>query len=144
MKKALVYFLFLFIAISSSQAQDWLASTGTPDTASYSKLLTFGADKVFVSPNVQAGSVTLRYNVLPIGDVVNPVSGIECRALFVQYVDNGPGARVVVRVKKKNLHSTSVSTLLTFDSDSFPSQPGWQSQQSACMSFNFHFADQAA
>jgi hypothetical protein len=142
-KKTLALVLFS-LASSYLPAQDWAASTGTPDTASYAKTLIFGGDKVFLQTNVQAGTITLRYNVLPVGDIVNPVSGIECRAFFVQYVDNGPGARVVLRLKKKNMHNTLPITLLTFDSDSLPSQGGWQSQQSPCLSFNFHFTDQAA
>ena len=60
----------------------------------------------------------------------------------VRWIDNGSGARVVVRLKSYEVDTGKVITLLAFDSnDSFPGPSNnFQSQVSACGFFDFDFA----
>jgi hypothetical protein len=66
----------------------------------------------------------------------------------VRYRDNGNGAQVIVTLKRYNVHTGVVSTLLTFDSNSPPQQsdPQFSGFQepiptiSEARFFNFNFA----
>jgi hypothetical protein len=139
--------LCLFIAALShaAGAQIWVASTGTADESSTSTVL-FNGQLAFIRPSVPAGTVTLRYNVLPVGNLINPISQpcCESRALMVRFLDNGGGAQVIVTLKRYNVRTGAVTTLLTFDSNRFPAQAGFQEPVPTIADgsfFNFSFAE---
>ncbi len=126
-----------------SAAQVWIASTGTVDPSSLSTYL-FVGQLAYVQPAVAKGTVTLRYNVLPAGDLMTPVTEPCCegRALLVRFLDNGGGAQVIVTLKQYNVQTGQVTTLLTFDSNDYPPLPAFQEglPQSPGSFFNFSFA----
>jgi hypothetical protein len=110
----------------TARAQVWVASTGAVDESS---LLTyeFKDGAAFVRGN-GPGKVVLRFNVLPVGDLLVPVTNACCegRALWVRFLDNGEGAQVLVNLKQSNVVTGETTTLLSFDSDDFPAQPTFQ------------------
>ena len=111
---------------STANAQTWVASTGTVDQSS---LLTyqFKDGAAFVRSG-QLGKVVLRFNVLPVGDLLIPVTNACCegRALWVRFLDNGEGAQVLVNLKQYNVTTGQITTLLSFDSKNFPPQATFQ------------------
>ncbi|HKD80020.1 MAG TPA: hypothetical protein VKH81_10015 [Candidatus Angelobacter sp.] len=127
----------------AASAQVWVASTGTVDPSSLSSTL-FQGQLVFIKPGLATGTVTLRYNVLPVDDLTTVLTQPCCqsRELVVRYMDNGPGAQVLVKLKRYNVNTGAVTTLLTFNSKDFPSQTAFQQPLPGPMSFfNFSFAD---
>ena len=119
--------LCIFVSMAgTAQAQTWVASTGTVDQKS---LLTyqFTNGAAFVRGDT-LGQVTLRFNVLPVGDLLVPVTQACCegRALWVRFLDNGDGAQVLVKLKQYNVTTGNITTLLSFDSNNFPPQPKFQ------------------
>jgi hypothetical protein len=124
-------------------AQVWIASTGTVDTSSLSTYL-FVGQLAYVQPSLATGSVTLRYNVFPAGDLLKPITQPCCegRALLVRFLDNGSGAQVTVTLKQYNVRTGQLTTLLTFDSNDYPPQPAFHEglPQSTGSFFNFSFA----
>jgi len=120
-------FCIVIVMVRPANAQTWVASTGAVDESS---LLTFqftnGA--AFVRGNTP-GKVVLRFNILPVGDLLTPVTQACCegRALWVRFLDNGHGAQVLVQLKQYNVLTGNITTLLSFDSNDFPSQPTFQS-----------------
>jgi hypothetical protein len=115
------------MAHNAATAQTWVASTGTGDGASLSTYQ-FVNGAAFVRASVARGTVILRYNVLPVGDLLVPVTEpcCESRALWVRFLDNGKGAQVLVTLKRYNVLTGQITTLLTFDSKKFPSQSTFQ------------------
>jgi hypothetical protein len=122
-----VSFCIAVAIASTANAQTWVASTGTIDQSS---LLTyeFKDGAAFVRRNGQPGKVVLRFNVLPVGDLLVPVTNACCegRALWVRFLDNGEGAQVLVNLKRNNVVTGETTTLLSFDSNDFPPQPTFQ------------------
>ncbi len=125
---ALVWFWFCIAVtmVCSARAQTWVASTGSVDQSS---LLTyqFTDGKAYVAGD-KPGKVTLRYNVLPVGDLLVPVTQACCegRALWVRFLDNGTGAQVTVKLQQYNVISAVTTTLLSFDSNKFPARSTFQ------------------
>src|SRR4030095_8673777 len=123
----------MFVAVSISAlsqlaaAQVWIASTGTVDPSSLSTYQ-FVGQLAYVRSSVATGTVTLRYNVFPAGDLLKPVTNgcCESRALMVRFLDNGSGAQVIVKLKKYNVRTGQLTTLLTFDSNNYPPQSAFQ------------------
>jgi hypothetical protein len=144
LRQRIVLLLVFFLAIvGTSSAQLWVASTGTVDEGSHDTIL-FNGGVVSLKPAV--GSAISRYNVLPVGTLVQPIVQpcCESRALMVRYRDNGPGARVIVTLKRYNVHTGEVTTLLTFDSKQHPQQSGFQEPVPTISDgsfFNFNFAE---
>ncbi len=120
-------FCIVVMMVCTANAQTWVASTGTVDQSS---LLTyqFKDGAAFVRGNTQ-GRVVLRFNVLPVGDLLIPVTQACCegRALWVRFLDNGNGAQVLVKLKQYNVTTGVITTLLSFNSNDFPPQPTFQS-----------------
>ena len=116
LRQRIVLSLVFFLAIvGTSAAQLWVASTGTVDEGSRNTIV-FNGGVASLKPTI--GSAIVRYNVLPVGTLIQPIAQpcCESRALMVRYRDNGPGARVIVTLKRYNIHTGEVTTLLTFDS----------------------------
>ena len=63
------------------------------------------------------------------------------RALLVSYIDNEPGAQVLVSLKRYNIKTGITSTLLKFDSNQNPPQTAFhESALNGGSFFNFSFA----
>jgi len=126
-------------------AQIWVASTGTPDASSTSAVQ-FNGQLAFIRPSLPTGRVTLRYNVLPVGNMISPVTQPCCqsRALMVRFLDAGNGAQVIVTLKRYNVRTGALTTLLTFDSNRFTPHVGFQELIPTIADgsfFNFSFAE---
>jgi hypothetical protein len=125
-------------------AQVWIASTGMVDESSISTYQ-FNDQAAFVRSSVATGTTLLRYNVVPAGDILKPITDpcCEARALMVRFLDNGSAARVIVRLKRYDVKIGKLTTLLTFDSDHYPAQSGFQEPVPTIFDgafFNFSFA----
>jgi len=74
------------------------------------------------------GKVVLRFNILPVDELLVPVTQACCegRALWVRFLDNGDGAQVLVNVKRYNVITGKTTTILSFDSNDYPPQPAFQ------------------
>jgi hypothetical protein len=93
----------------------------------------FTDQKVLVKPSLDTATVVLRYNVLPVGELLVPVTQACCerRALMVRFLDNGSGAQVLVKVKQYNVRTGQLTTLMSFDSNNYSpelraSTPAWR------------------
>jgi len=124
-------------------AQVYAASTGTVDTASVGTY-EFVNGSAYVKSGLTTGTVTLRFNVLPVGDLLVPVTQPCCegRALMVRFLDNGPGANVTVVLKRYDVVTGVITTVLSFNSDNFAPSPTFQSLvptigESAMVNFDF-------
>lgn len=134
--------LFVVVLAQDAASQIWVASTGTVDPSSSSSVV-FNGQLAFIRSSLETGTVTLRYNVLPVGNLAIPITDPCCegRAMMVRFLDNGSGARVIVTLKRYNVMTGQLTTLLTFDSNAFPPQPGFQEPLPAGGPFfNFFFA----
>src|SRR4051794_24017128 len=144
-QRFLLWFVFIFALAGTSSAQVWIASTGTVDEGSLGTFA-FTGGVATVRPTVSTGFAIIRYNVLPVGKLIQPITQpcCESRALMVRYQDNGPGAQVIVTLKRYNVHTGQVTTLLTFDSNQHPQQSSFQEPVPTISDgsfFNFNFAE---
>ena len=64
--------------------------------------------------------------------------------MVVRYSDHGAGAQVVLKLKRYNLRTGTLTTLLTFDSNAFAASNGFEYQASPWVPFDFEFANNAA
>lgn len=148
MKNSLYYVRVFICAVAAAtvlslpaSAHVWVASTGTP--VNPFSIVTNGPT-VSLSPSIKTGFTTIRYNVLPVGDLAQPLGpGLgPCREMFVRYRDNGRAAEVVVKLKQMDVRTGAIDTLMTFDSNQNPQGPGLQEGSIPfCENFNFDFAD---
>jgi hypothetical protein len=139
--------LCLCVAVLSQMAaaQVWVGSTGIVDESSTSTYQ-FTGQAAFVRSSVATGTTLLRYNVGPAGDILKPVTNACCeaRALMVRFLDNGSAAHVVVTLKRYDVKTGHVTTLLSFDSDHYPARSGFQEPVPTIFDgafFNFSFAE---
>ena len=147
LRSVLTAIFCIAFATLPSLAQSWVATTGTLDPA-FSAHARFNGQIVDIDSAAPIPStIKLRYNVLQAGDLItnpNPLQTGECRQLIVRFTDNGTGAQVILRLKQYNLHTGQVTTLLSFDSNAAPTSSSFQIRPSACVAFDFTFADSAA
>lgn len=113
-------------------------SAGTVDEADLT-LVSLSGPYASVVPAAAAGTtVDIRYNVV----AVEGLHGWDGYQLKVRYLDNGAGARVIVRLKEYNINNGNTYTRMTFDSDTFAASPAYQTRSidSGCWpgwAFNF-------
>ncbi len=137
--------LFILAVAGTSSAQLWIASTGTVDDGSTGTYV-FTGGVATLKPTLSSGFTIIRYNVLPVGNLTQALTQpcCESRALMVRYQDDGPGAQVLVTLKRYSVHTGQVTTLLKFDSDKYPQKSGFQEQVPTISDgsfFNFNFAE---
>ena len=122
-----------------AQVDPWtsVGSTGTVDEDDLGIVRLGGPGGVVTMRPAATGTLNIRYNVV----AVDGVFGGDNYALTVRYRDDTVTAgRVIARLKQFNLAAGTETTLLTFDSNAFPTSPGYQvrSVASACgTSLNF-------
>jgi len=97
-----------------------------------------------LNSSLSNGTVVIRYNVLPVRDLIKPLDPAapgQCRELFVRFLDNGSAARVIASLRRMDVRTGQITTLLTFDSNSVPAQSTFQRRGSVCKAFEFDVAD---
>ena len=99
--------------------------------------------------NAKAGTMTIRsdapgrsflnvrYNVVAVEELVGPADDVW--QMGVRYRDNGPEARVLVKLREYRLLDGGLSTLWVFDSDDFAASSQWQTRviERATSAFDF-------
>jgi hypothetical protein len=140
-----VFWLCIGLLPGMAAAQVWIGSTGLVDESSTSTYQ-FTGQAAFVRSGLATGTTLLRYNVVPAGDILKPITDACCeaRALMVRFLDNGSAAHVVVTLKRYNVKTGNSTTLLTFESDHYPAQSRFQEPVPTIFDgafFNFSFAE---
>jgi hypothetical protein len=137
-----IWFCIALGVACTAEAQTWVGSTGAVDPTSLSSYQ-FDGPAVLIRPSLPDGQVVIRYNVGPgpFENLTEPCC--QGRDLVVRFVDNGPGARVRVQLKRYNIFTDELTTLSSFDSNDFPPKAGFQTSTitGCCNTFNFSFAD---
>jgi hypothetical protein len=121
--------LAALIAPARAQARIWTAtgSTGTVDEADLDKVHIAG-DKVTLTTTPAGARAVIRYNVVAVGGLFAPLTPASWPALTVCYNDDGDGERLVARLKEYDLATGALVTRITFDSDLYPPQNGFQTR----------------
>ena len=98
-----------------------VGSTGTIDESDLNEYRAASGRLMFKGG--KQGRIISRYDV----DIFNyPLFNITQANLFVRYRDNGPDARVIVKLKSYNIDTGATDTLLVFDSDDWPQMDSYQ------------------
>jgi hypothetical protein len=138
---ALVAVAVLVLSAPAVQAQTWVGSTGTVDPNS-TNLVKYIDGKVELRNDAPVGATAfIRYNVLPVRDLATDLQSIEYRILGMRFLDDGSG-HVFISLKRLNIVSGEITTLLTLDSNQAPPSASYQEIFSpGNPMFNFTFAD---
>ena len=95
---------------------------------------------------LDASSAVVLYNVVAV-DGLQATNGLQPvrPVMKVRFRDNGANNRVIVRVKRMDLNTGAISTLMTLDSDSYADSPSFQTREigSCGNSFSFDFSNHA-
>ena len=116
-----------------AQTDPWttVGSAGTVDEADTGIVLLGSPNAGSVTmPAAATGTLNVRYNVV----AVDGALGGDNYALTARFRDNGANGRVIVRLKRYNLNTGVVTTLLTLDSNAFVGLDSFQTRTvtSAC------------
>jgi hypothetical protein len=90
-------------------------------------------------------SAVIIYNVVAV-DGLQATSGTlpTHPVMKARFRDNGANNRIIFRLKRMDLNSGAVSTVLTLDSDNFAGSSGFQTREVGCgNSFTFDFSNHA-
>jgi hypothetical protein len=134
----------LVFSVPRSHAQVWVGSTGTVDPNS-TNLVKYIDGRVELRNDAPVGSTAfIRYNVLPVRDLAQDLSGISYRVFAARFLDDGAG-HVFLSLKQVNLSTGAITTLMTFDSNaSSPSASYQEGNTPGNPTFNFTWADSEA
>ena len=134
----------LAFSMPMAHAQDWVGSTGTVDPNS-TNLVKYINGQVELRNDAPVGSVAfIRYNVLPVRDLAQDLSGISYRVFAARFLDNGAG-HVFLSLNQLNISSGVITTLMTFDSNQSVASASYQEGNTpGNPSFNFTWADSEA
>lgn len=139
---ALVAVAVLAFSAPAAQAQTWVGSTGTVDPNS-TNLVKYIDGKVELRNDAPVGATAfIRYNVLPVRDLVKNVVSGESRSFAARFLDDGSG-HVFLTLKQVNLNTGEITTLMTLDSNASAPSTSYQEgfTPPAIGMFDFHFAD---
>jgi hypothetical protein len=126
-------------AQNSSQYWSTVATTGEVDESSQTIIDYDGSVASIKTTAPSVSTVTVRYRV-------TPVHGLffgDCKALKVRFRDDGNAAEVKLYLKKIDISSGAITTVLGFDSVLYPAMAGWQTQIGTCQPVTFDFANSA-
>jgi hypothetical protein len=131
----------LVFSASTARAQVWVGSTGTVDPNS-TNLVKYINGRVELRNDAPVGSVAfIRYNVLPVRDLVQDLASIEYRIFDARFLDDGAG-HVFLSLIQVNQSTGALTTLMTFDSNlSAPSSSYQRNNTPGNPTFNFTWAD---
>ena len=154
---SIVILVLVASAITTAQAQDAKAwstagTTGTADRVDLNKIIY--SNGIVSFPDVpgtqlrrataqlplQTTQAVIRYNVTAT-DALFFTSGRHC--MTARFRDDGNRARVFLRLVQVSQDTDVATTLLTFDSNSFPSQAGFQLNSVSTNRIPFDFAHNA-
>ena len=139
---ALVAVAVLALSAPAVQAQTWVGSTGTVDPNSTS-LVKYIDGKVELRNDAPVGATAfIRYDVLPVRDLVTNVVSGESRSFAARFLDDGAG-HVFLLLKQVNLLTGEITTLMTLDSNASAPSASYQEAFTppGILMFDFHFAD---
>src|SRR3954451_5419276 len=106
----LVVLTFLALSMSRAHAQTWVGSTGTVDPNS-TNLVKYIDGRVELRNDAPVGATAfIRYNVLPVRDLAQDLSGISYRVFAARFLDDGAG-HVFLSLKQVNLSTGAITTL---------------------------------
>ena len=89
----------LVFNIPAAHAQTWVGSTGTVDPNSVN-LVKYINGRVELRNDAPVGSVAfIRYNVLPVRDLAQDLSGISYRVFDARFLDDGAGHVSLLLIK---------------------------------------------
>jgi hypothetical protein len=134
----------LAFSMPMAHAQVWVGSTGTVDPNS-TNLVKYINGRVELRNDAPVGSVAfIRYNVLPVRDLAQDLSGISYRVFAARFLDNGAG-HLFLSLNQLNISTGVVTTLMTFDSNQSGASASYQEGNTpGNPSFNFTWADSEA
>ncbi|MGC2742864.1 MAG: hypothetical protein WA672_06735 [Candidatus Angelobacter sp.] len=140
----LIIMAVLAFNMPRAHAQVWVGSTGTVDPNS-TNLVKYINGRVELRNDAPVGSVAfIRYNVLPVRDLAQDLSGISYRVFAARFLDDGTG-HVFLSLNQLNISTGVVTTLMTFDSNqSSPSASYQEGNTPGNPQFNFTWADSEA
>jgi hypothetical protein len=121
------------------ERKDWttVGAVGTVDEADRDKVV-INNGQVMMKPEAM-GTVHLRYNVV----AVDGLFGVPGAELGVLYSDDGPEAQVVVRLKRVNIVTGDITTLLTLNSNNFDAHDSLRLHTDFDCSLRFDFYNNA-
>lgn len=121
--------LAVFGAPARAQVPIWTAtgSTGTVDEASVEQVH-FSAGTVTLTTTPAGTRAIIRYNVVALDGLFAPLTPESWPALAVRYNDDGAGEQVIARLIEYDFATGSLLTKITFDSDHYPPQAGFQTR----------------
>ena len=126
------------IESSELHIQDWttIAAAGTVDEADTS-IVNFNTYIAQILPTAPLpANLDIRYNVVAVDGLF---AGGDGYRLTVRFRDNGSAARVVVRLKRYNFDTGTLSTLMTLNSNSWPASTATQTRSVAVCSPSWGF-----
>lgn len=128
--KALLLTSMVILGGTTSVRADFFApwttagSTGTVDESDTSNVI-FSSSYATVRSTVSSTTVDIRYNVVAIDGLLSSGEGYF---LKVRFRDNGTSARVRLFLKEHNIDTGTTVTRMSFDSDTYTSSSGFQTQ----------------
>lgn len=128
-------------AVLSFNDYPWttIASDGTVDEGDISIYQVNGANMDIKSTAKLPAYLDVRYNVVAVGQLLH-YSPWGVPNIKVRYRDNGANASVYLYLKEVNLTTGVERTMLTFNSNSFPSSNSIQTQEVInCDGWQFNF-----
>jgi hypothetical protein len=99
----------LAFSVPKSHAQVWVGSTGTVDP-NRTNLVKYINGRVELRNDAPVGSVAfIRYNVLPVRDLAQDLSGISYRVFDARFLDDGAG-HVSLLLLQQNLSTGALTS----------------------------------
>jgi len=149
MRIRIVTVCFTMVASVALLRADWtaVASTGVVDESDASKIALNSDGSAEIRSTISSTSAFIRYNVAADASLMPSPPNVDQGGLIfsMRYRDNGPGARVLAKLKRITLAGWNpnapqeATVIATIDSDLGPAGDGWQTlwaQRASCCRSN--------
>ena len=103
-----------------------VGSTGTVDESDLDIYNAKAGTMTILNSAPTRSTLNVRYNITAVEELVGPAD--VAWQMGVRFRDNGPDARVLVKLREYRIVNGALSTLLVFDSNDFAPATGWQAQ----------------